>query len=128
MAFVNPAAQFYAIPICLQLTASFSSPLPLLLRIDVAPAPLVVPCRDQPPPDPHQRECCLDALKLAFQRKWPFERSPASSDSPNTVLMPQTLQFTVVQFTPVFLDTSAAGCFGFFALMNLLFIPMIYFL
>ncbi|GAA5965795.1 hypothetical protein JCM8115_003004 [Rhodotorula mucilaginosa] len=35
--------------------------------------------------------------------------------------------FTVVQFTPVFLDTSAAGCFGFFALMNLLFIPMIYF-
>lgn len=94
----------------------------------MAAAPLAVPCRNQPPPDPHQRERRLDALELAFQRKWPFGRSATSSDSPNTLLMPQALQFAVVQWTPVFLDTSAAGCFGFFALMNLLFVPMIYFL
>lgn len=35
--------------------------------------------------------------------------------------------FAVVQFTPVLLDASAWGCFLMFAVINLLFIPVIYF-
>ncbi|GAA6018751.1 hypothetical protein JCM10207_005566 [Rhodosporidiobolus poonsookiae] len=33
--------------------------------------------------------------------------------------------FTVVMFTPVFLSTSAVGCFAFFGAINLLFLPVI---
>ncbi|BGP19944.1 hypothetical protein JCM10213_006720 [Rhodosporidiobolus nylandii] len=34
--------------------------------------------------------------------------------------------FTVVMFTPPFLNSSAVGCFAFFAIVNLCFLPVIY--
>ena len=44
-----------------------------------------------------------------------------------TYYMVSPSQFAVVQFTPPFLAATAWGCFLFFAVMNALFIPVIYF-
>lgn len=69
-------------------------------------------------------------MLTALHRLYPAEINPLRTrTNANAVSTTSNwlFNFAVVQFTPPFLDATAWGCFLFFAVMNALFIPVIWF-
>lgn len=73
---------------------------------------------------------CFGTSILELPWVYPPEINPLKTRTPATALstmMNWLWNFTVVMFTPVFIDESQWGCYLFFAIMNMLWLPVIYF-
>lgn len=73
---------------------------------------------------------CFGTSILELPWVYPPEINPLKTRTSATALstmMNWLWNFTVVMFTPVFIDESQWGCYLFFAIMNMLWLPVIYF-